>query len=175
MIRGKFFTSMDDTSMIFDIRKRVFIDEQGYDLALERDEFDNMAIYALVFDENDVPAGTGRLYIDENSHFKLGRICVLKEMRGQGLGDLIMRMLLYRAQEMNAPAVYLSSQLPAVSFYTKYGFEPYGETILDEGVPHRLMCVTAENINLEGTCGGHHPCAGCEGNCANCADADKND
>ena len=168
MIRGKFFTSMDDTSTIFDIRKRVFIDEQGYDLALERDEFDNMAIYALVFDENDVPAGTGRLYIDENSHFKLGRICVLKENRGQGLGDLIMRMLLYRAQDLNAGSVSLVCQVENVPFYTRYGFRPQGDMIEVCGRACRSMYVSGENIDIEGSCHCHSKCENCAGDCTGC-------
>ena len=30
MIRGKFLTSQDDPSAVMDIRKRVFVDEQGF-------------------------------------------------------------------------------------------------------------------------------------------------
>ena len=171
MIRGKFYTSLDAVEEIFDIRRRVFVDEQGFSLEGERDAYDDMAVYALVFDENDVPSGTGRLFIDKSDHFVIGRVCTLREARGQGLGDLIMRMLLYRAQEMNAPAVYISAQLEAVAFYARYGFEPYGEIVLDEGVPHRLMRATAEQINIEGTCGGRHPCAGCEKSCEACQEA----
>ena len=77
-----------------DIRRRVFVDEQGYSADTEIDRFDQMAVYALAFDENDRPAGTGRLIINDDSHFQIGRVCVLKEARGQGLGDLVVRMLL---------------------------------------------------------------------------------
>ena len=168
MIRGKFMTSMDDTSPIFDIRMRVFVEEQGFLAETERDEFDNMAIYALVFDEDDRPAGTGRLYVDLDNHFRVSRICVLKDARGQGLGDLIMRMLLYRAQELNVASVYIEAQLPVVEFYARYGFQPFGDIRYNEGAAHRMMKAEASEINIEGTCGGHKACGGCEGDCASC-------
>jgi predicted GNAT family N-acyltransferase len=158
MIRGKFLTSNDDISQILDIRRRVFVDEQGFSPDAEVDQFDDMAVYALVFDEADRPAGTGRLSIDLDGHFRIGRVCVLGGARGQGLGDLILRMLLFRAQELNADSVHVEAQLPAVDFYRRFGFRPYGDITHDEGVAHRMMRVEAADIDLEGT-----GCAGCEG------------
>ena len=95
MIRGKFLTSQEDVGAVMDIRRRVFVEEQGYSADTEIDGFDKMAVYALAFDENDRPAGTGRLIINNESRFQIGRVCVLKEARGRGLGDLVVRMLLY--------------------------------------------------------------------------------
>ena len=169
MVRGKFLTSQDDTSAVMDIRRRVFVDEQGYGADTEIDAFDKMAVYALAFDENGQPAGTGRLIINDRSQFQVGRVCVLKEARGQGLGDLVVRMLLYRALELGAGEVWLGSQLPAVGFYARYGFKPIGEIYDDEGVPHRWMRAKAGEVDLEGSCGGHSRCAGCAGDCAACA------
>ena len=62
MITGKFLTSRDDTSLVMDIRKRVFVDEQGYSLEGERDWHDDMAIYALTFDENGTPGAAGSIW-----------------------------------------------------------------------------------------------------------------
>ena len=169
MIRGKFLTSQDDVRAVMDIRRRVFVDEQGYSADTEIDGFDKMAVYALAYDENDRPAGTGRLIINDESRFQIGRVCVLKEARGQGLGDLVVRMLLYRALELGAGEIWLGAQLPAVGFYAHYGFQPIGEIYDDEGVPHRWMRAKAEEVNLEGSCGGHSRCAGCAGDCSACA------
>ncbi len=154
MIRGKFLTSRDDVSQIMDIRRRVFVDEQGFAPESEIDEFDKMAVYALAFDEADRPAGAGRLALDADGRFRIGRVCVLKDARGQGLGDLIMRMLLFRAQELNAPSVWIAAQLPAADFYARYGFKPYGEAFDEEGVAHRMMTVEAGGIHLDGSCSG---------------------
>lgn len=152
MITGKFLTSRDDTSLVMDIRKRVFVDEQGYSLEGERDWHDDMAIYALTFDENGTPGATGRLYMDDDNVATIGRVCTIKSLRGQGLGDLVMRMLLYRVLEMNLPRVKLSSQLPVQGFYARYGLKPYGDVFLDEGVPHIMMAADNADINIEGSC-----------------------
>ena len=39
MIRGKFLTSQDDVRAVMDIRRRVFVDEQGYSADTEIDGF----------------------------------------------------------------------------------------------------------------------------------------
>ncbi len=173
MIRGKFLTSQDDVGAVMDIRRRVFVEEQGYPADTDVDTFDKLSVYALAYDENDRPAGTGRLYINADSRFQIGRVCVLPEARGRGLGDLVARMLLYRALELGADAVCLSAQLPVVGFYARYGFRPCGEVYDEEGVPHRWMQASADEINLEGSCGGHRRCEGCAGDCASCADAER--
>ena len=174
MIRGKFLTSLDDTSAVRAIRTAVFVEEQGYSLENEFDQHDEMAIYALTFDEEGAPAGTARLIMDEDNHATIGRVCVLKRCRGQGMGDLLMRMLLYRVVEMGLSEVYLGAQLHAVPFYQRYGLKPYGEIYLDEGQPHRRMRAALEEINLEGACHGHGQCAGCDGDCNACASTENN-
>jgi len=80
MIRGKFLLSGDPLcEHVYDIRRRVFVEEQGYPLETEIDEHDKMSVYALILDDDDTPSATGRLYIDGEDRFALGRICVLKE------------------------------------------------------------------------------------------------
>ena len=81
-----------------------------------------------------------------------------------------MRMLLYRAQELNCASVTISAQLPAVSFYARYGLKPIGEVYDEDGVPHRRMVATRDEINLEGSCSKGGACASCSGNCEACAE-----
>jgi len=144
---------MDDLKDVFEIRNAVFVEEQGFSFDGEVDEYDKMSIYALVFGEDDRPVGTGRLYIDADDHFFIGRVCVLKEMRNKGYGDLVMRMLLARALDLNAPSLYLSAQMDKMHFYAKYGFVKFGETYFDEGVAHIAMRVFHDDVRIEGTCG----------------------
>ena len=152
MIRGKFLTSMDDISEVLELRARAFA-ESG------PDEFDRMAVYALAFDESDRPAGTGRLYIDQNGHFRVGRVCVLPDARGYGLGDLILRMLLFRARELNAASVYVDVDPAAEGIFARYGFRTY-----EGGAPVRMRAA-AEDIDLGGSCAG---CGGAPGGDPEC-------
>ncbi|MDO4740136.1 MAG: GNAT family N-acetyltransferase [Eubacteriales bacterium] len=158
MVHGKYFTSHDDITPILELRYAVFSDEQGFSRELERDKFDDMSFYALVYDQNDVPAATGRLFIDDENRFHIGRMCTRKDMRGQGLGDLAIRMLLDLALRMNAPYVVVGSQLPAMGFYKKYGFKEVGEPYMDENCAHQLLVAQADEICVGCTCSS---CAGC--------------
>ncbi|MDL2206792.1 GNAT family N-acetyltransferase [Eubacteriales bacterium OttesenSCG-928-N13] len=172
MIRGRFMTSNDDCSAIFALRERVFVRELGFSANNVRDAYDDMAYYALVFDERDVPSGTGRLALIDD-RFVLGKMCVLPSVRGQGMGDLLMRMLLLRAQEMNAPAVYIRARLDAVPFYERYGFKLTDENEDVEGQPHIWLRALADEIDIEGSC--HKEAKDCppDQNCASCGGCDE--
>ena len=151
MIRGKYLLSGEDAAAVMDVRHRVFVEEQGFSPHIEVDEYDQMAVYALATDESGAGIAAGRLILKDD-HFTIGRICVLKEHRGQGFGDFIVRMLLHRALSLGVPAIYLSSQMQTVDFYLKYGFQPIGEVYLEAGVAHQAMRALREDIRLEGKC-----------------------
>lgn len=161
MIRGRYYLSGDAQPDIFALRREVFLDELGLPDMAEVDEFDRMAVYALVSDEEGVPGATGRLFIDGDSHFRIGAIAVRSAVRGQGYGDLVIRMLLSRALELNAPSVYVLSLGRARGFYARYGFRPVASP---DGDQPTLMCVGAEDINFSGSCQSG-ACSAC-GKCA---------
>jgi len=150
MIHGKFLTSADDCSQVLFVRARVCAAEG---LPAGSDCHDRMAVYALVFDEGDSPSGSGRLYLDED-RFVIGCVGVLPEKRRQGLGDLIVRMLLFRAQELNAPEVYALVRPGDEPFYARFGFSPAGEDSDEQGEGCSLLRVKADEI-VESSCHGH--------------------
>ena len=157
MYRGKYLTSRDEASLIaVDLRKGIPEFPDG------RDEWDQMAFYAVCFDENDVPAGTGRLYIDADSHFRIDRLGVVPEKRGMYIGDLLARMLLYKAQELNAAGICITCPSDTVRFFARYGFTLFGS---ENGLAD--MSVTADAIRLEGSCS-RNKGAACPGNCESC-------
>ena len=86
------------------------------------------------------------LFIDDDGYWRIGRVAVLREMRGKQLGDLAMRMVLDKALQAGAKRFRLSSQKQAEGFYRLYGFEPTGEETDDCGVPHTEMEATDESI-----------------------------
>ena len=130
MITGKWITGQQDLTDALEIRQKVFVQEQGFPAETERDAFDAQAMHALMFD-GETPVATGRLYFDGVRLF-LGRICVLKEYRGQSIGDLITRLMILRGFDF-AKEIYLHAQLQAQGFYERYGFRAEGEPFLEEG------------------------------------------
>jgi ElaA protein len=120
------------------LRRLVFIEEQGVSEADEVDGLDESAIHLLALD-GDRPVGTARLLVS-GAVGKIGRVCVLPEARGTGLGAALIRAAL--AVLRAAPGVTeatLGAQSYATGFYEKLGFSVEGEEFLDAGIPHRHM------------------------------------
>ncbi|MBR6562115.1 MAG: GNAT family N-acetyltransferase, partial [Oscillospiraceae bacterium] len=139
MIRGKFLLTGDPQSaFVYGIRKEVFVDELGFDAQSEIDAHDMMSVYALILDDDDTPSAAGRLYI-EGDCFRIGKVCVLKNARGRYMGDLVMRMLLYKAQELNCTSVSLSAPVNTVGFFARYGLSPQGTVYEENGTAYREM------------------------------------
>ena len=151
MITGKWKKPGEDITDALGVRMAVFVTEQGFPADTERDAMDDLSWHAVLYDEAARPVATGRIYWWEGE-FHIGRVCVAQTARGQGLGDLLMRMLLYKALDHSARSVALSAQLQVLPFYARYGFQPDGEVYMEDGVPHRAMRALAEELRLEGTC-----------------------
>ena len=158
MIKAYFLMGIENLAPALDIRKAVFVDEQGFSPEGEQDEFDRQALHVIV--EDGAPCGTGRLYFD-GKKWCIGRVAVLKEKRGQHLGDLVMRMLLNQALGMKLESVYVGAQQQAVGFYEKYGFEPCGDAYMDEHCPHIPMRASMQKVEAM-------VFTGCGGDCASC-------
>lgn len=124
----------ENSMVIRKIRHEVFICEQGIDPELEFDGLDDRAIHALVYVDG-VPVATGRILDDGH----IGRIAVLREYRGQGLGEKVVLSLIKKAEEKGCSRVYLGSQTHASNFYLKLGFVPYGSEFMEAGIPHISM------------------------------------
>ena len=77
------------------IRQSVFVEEQGFEY--EFDDIDETALHLVLYDENDNPCATGRLFFD--GCMKIGRIAVMKEYRGQSLGSEVIAILEEKALE----------------------------------------------------------------------------
>ena len=117
-----------------EVRRAVFVAEQGIPEALEWDEHDAVSVHAVVYDRGR-PVATGRLLPDG----RIGRMAVLRDWRGRGSGGRILEHLVGRAAARGDAAVELSAQVHAIGFYRRHGFEAEGPVYDDAGIPHRTM------------------------------------
>ena len=122
------------TDDICAIRYDVFVDEQNVPEELEIDGLDGEAKHVLAF-VDEVPIGTGRILSDGH----IGRVAVLKNYRGLGIGKSIMKELVKCAQDLSLKKVWLSSQWHAHSFYLDLGFVCVGEVYKEAGIEHIKM------------------------------------
>lgn len=137
----KFVRVSDEQGMqdAFDIRRKVFIVEQGVSEEEEMDEHDAHAEHVLVYNGDDEkPAGTGRMRVVDGIA-KMERICVLPSHRGLGLGQTVMEALEAAARNKGLSKAKLHSQTHAEQFYSKLGYETVSGIFHEADIPHVAM------------------------------------
>ena len=122
------------------IRYAVFVEEQGIPAELEIDAYDPIAEHVLAFIDGQCVA-TARIYLDDKdaSKAKVGRMAVLKEYRGQGIGTALLGEAIRTGLMQGASVFELHAQQSAVSFYAKLQFKPDGAIFDEVGIPHQCM------------------------------------
>jgi predicted GNAT family N-acyltransferase len=127
-----------DLQRAYEIRRRVFIEEQSVPEEIEMDADDAHAFHALATLDG-VAIGCGRMLEHAASEVKIGRMAVLLEFRKTGVGAQILRFLIDRARERGFRKAILHAQLTAEGFYLKEGFVPVGGVFDEAGIAHRKM------------------------------------
>ena len=127
-----------DLRTCFELRRVVFVAEQGVSLAEEQDGHDAQAIHLLARVDG-LPIGTARILIADGVA-KIGRVCVLRAHRGQGHGAALVRACCAAAARRDGvDAAKLGAQTHAIGFYEALGFVARGPVYDDAGIPHRDM------------------------------------
>lgn len=117
------------------VREPVFVIEQNVPVELEWDALDPLCQHVIARDVQNRPIGTGRL----TPQRRIGRMAVVREWRGRGVGAALLVALIDLARARHWPEVELHAQVDAIGFYEKYGFVAHGEEFLDAGIRHRTM------------------------------------
>jgi predicted GNAT family N-acyltransferase len=135
--------SADDIAVCLQIRRVVFIEEQGVPKEEELDELDSVCRHFIATPDKHSPVGdamgTARILFLDQSNAKAQRVAVLREHRRRGVGAALMFALEGEAARAGRSTLILSSQISALSFYERIGYEPYGELFVDAGIDHRMM------------------------------------
>ena len=134
MVQGKWFPQGSDLSEVLSVRRAVF--SRGED-ALDAESW-NVLVW-----QDEVPAAVGRIWWRDGS-FWLGDVGVLPAFRGQMLGDLVLRLLLFKAQSHAAREVRLRTPPEAEGFFARLGLRREG--ISGEEVEMRIA---GEDIDLD--------------------------
>lgn len=135
MIKEKF--TFGPTPEALAIRKKVFEDEEGF--TDDIDEDDKRAISCVLY-LDELPIATARLIEIDPETYHLGRVAVIKEMRGKKVGTYLVKFIEVKARSLGARKIALSSQLDKKGFYASLGYkETTGEIYLDQGYPHVEM------------------------------------
>jgi len=121
-----------------EVRKKVFVEEQGVPEDMELDGLDSQALHMVVKDEERV-IGTARVMFLPDRQAKIERMAILKPVRRKGIGRGIISFLNKELKNKQVKQVILHSQYSAVGFYKSCGFEESGLPFFEAGIKHIKM------------------------------------
>ena len=113
------------------VREPVFVVEQAVEPDFEWDEIDAVAIHLLAL-SNNLAIGCARII----SHRKIGRMAVLKELRGRGIGQALLQEAINVCQAHGTKTINLTAQTHAITFYKQAGFVEISGVYQDANIPH---------------------------------------
>ena len=116
------------------IRFAVFVEEQKVPVEIELDEHDAVCLHVIAREDGQA-VGTGRLLPDGH----IGRMAVLRDWRGRGVGAAMLSVLIGSARARGDASVVLSAQTHAQGFYHKFGFASEGPEYVEAVIPHQSM------------------------------------
>jgi len=124
------------------VRIAVFVDEQGISRDDELDELDATAVHCAGYVDGEAVAA-GRLVVNDG-YGKIGRMAVLRDHRGGGLGARVLDALEREGAARGLRVFRLSAQLSARGFYDRLGYRVDGGVYDEVGIPHIAMVKRVE-------------------------------
>ena len=138
MIQGKWFAPGEPLAKdLLSVQEKVF--------GVSGKAHDPEGWNTLVFMDEE-PAASGRIWWQDGS-FWLGNIGVVPSLRGRRLGDLVLRLLLFKAQSHAAREVRLVCPPDLTGFFARLGLREDGSA--GEGLVE--MMIPGDRIDLD-TC-----------------------
>ncbi len=124
----------------YDVRRQVFIEEQGVPEEIELDGKDDEATHFVIYDaDTGQPIGTARLRFVDDDTGKAERVAVLAEYRDKGVGRRLMHSLESEARARGATMITLHAQTTVEEFYQALGYETTSEEFIEADIPHVEM------------------------------------
>lgn len=140
------------------VREAVFVREQWVPAGLERDGADPACLHVLARDAAGEPIGAARLLpppgpcaaggaaavdtdapADGHRWPRIGRMAVLPQWRGRGVGEAMLDLLTGLARARGWPGLALHAQADATGFYMRQGYLPFGPPFVEAGIRHQAM------------------------------------
>jgi len=122
----------------FEVRRQVFVREQGISEELVFDEHDREALHMVVKDGERV-IGSARVQLLADNQAKLERMAIVKLYRRKGIGKEMLQFLdaIWRYKQVRQ--VIIHAQFEVVPFYKLCGFDEFGLPFREAGIKHIKM------------------------------------
>ena len=128
-----------DLQQAMQIRRTVFVEEQGVPASEEYDGYDDDAQHYIAIHERQ-SAGTARWRRTEGG-VKLERFAVLADHRRRGVGAALLDAVMKDVQKVveHKPTIYIHAQVQAIPFWERGGFHVVGAEFMEADIPHFKM------------------------------------
>jgi predicted GNAT family N-acyltransferase len=134
----KLVESERELTEAFNVRKEVFVEEQGISEDIELDNHDSKALHMVVRDGKRV-IGTARVLFPAPSVAKIERMALLRPFRRKGIGSRIISFLNTELKNRQIRKAVLHAQYSSVAFYKSCGFVESGMPFNEAGIRHLRM------------------------------------
>ena len=124
------------------LRYRLFYQEHGIPFkSIFNPQEERDLHFVITVDRPNNVLAYGRLGQNSIDEFQIYQMVVEPEYQGQGLGKLILQVLIEAATNQGASRLVLNARVTKINFYQKSGFESIGEVFASSstGVPHIKM------------------------------------
>lgn len=116
------------------LRNDVFVVGQKITAEAEVDGLDPMCEHVF-FWRGDRLIGTTRIRVDKKP-LKVERVCIARDLQGQGLGTKLMEAV---QERLGDEAALLHAQAHLENWYRRLGWERVGDVFDEAGIPHVKM------------------------------------
>ena len=113
------------------VRIQAMAKKHNISLRQEFDEYDTPETKYIVVTDNDFPIATARMYPIDDIHMMIGRVVVLPEYRGRGIGTMVVSECEHWAEDLGFSYAVVESRDNKVGFYEQMGYEVCGDPPLD--------------------------------------------
>jgi predicted GNAT family N-acyltransferase len=120
-----------------DLRRAVFVEEQGVPPEMEVDDEDKDAVH-LVATIGERVVATLRITPMGNAD-RIGRVAVRREFRRKRIASRLVERAAQLIAEKGGREIVLHAQIQTVDFYRRLGYCEEGEVEQDAGIPHIWM------------------------------------
>ncbi len=135
----KFVENEDDLQGANEVRRQVFVVEQGIAEELVFEEAEDSNEINIVVEYEDTVIGTARVVFPDDNAAKIERMAVLKSFRNKGIGKGIISFLNEELRRRKITQIILHAQYQVIDFYKSCGFYESGLPFEEAGIRHVKM------------------------------------
>ncbi len=136
----KLVETEEELKKVFEVRERVFIEEQNVDRSEEFDEYEESSRHLIALNSDNEGIGCSR-WRETSKGIKLERFAVDKQYRSKGVGDSLVKETLTDIEKIkgNGNYLYLHAQIGVVPLYERNGFQMKGGKFIECDIWHYFM------------------------------------